>query len=251
MADQAAAPLGVRLPPHVREVVAQVRKEKLTYLTRRALADLGRAVLLAERTGVRGLLIEAGTARGGSAIVMAAAKRPRRELRVYDVFGMIPPPTDKDGGDVHRRYEQIASGKAVGPRSSSYYGYEDDLLGEVTESFRRHGLPPDANHVALIQGTFEHTLVVDRPVAVAHLDGDWYQSTLVCLERIVPRLALGGRVVIDDYDAWSGCRRAVDEYFAQDRGCVLEQHARLHVVRVAPHPPPPSRVSRLLRRVSG
>jgi hypothetical protein len=101
-----------------------------------------------------------------------------------------------------------------------------------------------------VQGRFEDTLVVDRPVAVAHVDGDWYQSTMTCLERIVPRLSMGGRMVVDDYAAWSGCRRAVDEYFTQDRGCVLEQHARLHVVRVAPHPAPPSRLSRLLGRVS-
>jgi asparagine synthase (glutamine-hydrolysing) len=231
-----AAPLGVGLAPQLREVIAQVRAEKLTYLSRDALADLARSVVLAQRSGIRGMLIEAGTARGGSAIVMAAAKRPRRQLRVYDVFGMIPPPTDRDGDDVHRRYATIASGSAVGPGASKYYGYEEDLLGEVTESFRRYQLPVEEHNVALIRGTFEDMLEVDRPVAVAHLDGDWYQSTLTCLERIVPRLSIGGRLVIDDYGAWSGCRTAVDEYFSVDRGCVLEQRSRLHVVRVEPGP---------------
>ena len=149
---EAAEPLRVRLPPRVRDVIADVRAQKLSYLTRPALADLARVVRLADREGIPGVLIEAGTARGGSAIVIAAAKRPRRELRVYDVFGMIPPPTEHDGGDVHRRYATIAAGKAVGPGSSAYYGYEDDLRSEVIASFRRFGLPPEQNNVTLGAG---------------------------------------------------------------------------------------------------
>jgi asparagine synthase (glutamine-hydrolysing) len=38
--------------------------------------------------------------------------------------------------------------------------------------------------------------------------------------------------VLDDYDKWSGCRRAVDEYFAGREGFRLEHRTKLHVVRV-------------------
>jgi asparagine synthase (glutamine-hydrolysing) len=39
-------------------------------------------------------------------------------------------------------------------------------------------------------------------------------------------------LVIDDYDAWSGCRKAVDTFFADKRGDFrFERHARLHIVR--------------------
>ena len=65
----------------------------------------------------------------------------------------------------------------------------------------------------------------------AHLDGDWYESTMVCLERIAPLLAPGGRIVLDDYDAWSGCRNAVDEYFSDTEGFRFERRAKVHVVR--------------------
>jgi asparagine synthase (glutamine-hydrolysing) len=68
-------------------------------------------------------------------------------------------------------------------------------------------------------------------VAFAHLDGDWYESTMVCLERIAPLLIQGGRIVLDDYYAWSGCRTAVDEYFADRPGFRLERRAKVHVVR--------------------
>ena len=45
-------------------------------------------------------------------------------------------------------------------------------------------------------------------------------------------LVPGGRIVLDDYWAWSGCRRAVDEYFTDRPGYVVERRAKVHVVRV-------------------
>lgn len=41
----------------------------------------------------------------------------------------------------------------------------------------------------------------------------------VSLQWIVPKLSIGGAIVIDDYYDWSGCRKAVDEYFAKNRSC--------------------------------
>ncbi len=112
-----------------------------------------------------------------------------------------------------------------------YYGYHQDLLGEVTASFARHGLPIEQNNVSLVPGLFEDVLEIDGPVAVAHIDADWYSSTLTCLDRIAPHLTPGGRIVIDDYYRWSGCRRAVDEYFSDRPGYLVEKRAKVHIVR--------------------
>jgi hypothetical protein len=222
------APAG---PDRVEATIARARAEHLTYLKPVHLRDLADAVRDIEARGLPGLLVEAGTARGGSAIVMAVAKRPERPLKVYDVFGMIPPPTEQDGPDVHERYAAIAGGAARGVGGETYYGYREDLLGEVTESFARLGAPVGEHHVELIEGLFEDTIRLDEPVALAHLDGDWYESTMTCLERIAPLLVPGGRIVLDDYDKWSGCRAAVDEYFAGRPGFRMERRSRLHVVR--------------------
>ena len=54
---------------------------------------------------------------------------------------------------------------------------------------------------------------------------------MTCLERIAPRLATGGLLIIDDYDAWSGCRRAVDEYFAELDLYEFRKLARLQIVK--------------------
>jgi Macrocin-O-methyltransferase (TylF) len=215
------------LPPHVEETIARVRREHLTYRMDENLRELAAMVIDA----VPGTAVEAGTALGGSAIVMAAAKGPERPMKVYDVFGTIPPPGDRDGPDVHERYATIATGDARGVGGGTYYGYRDDLYREVHDSFDRLGLPPGEHNVELIQGLFEDTIVLDEPVAIAHLDGDWYESTMTCLTRIAPLLPPGGRIVLDDYHAWSGCRAAVDEYFAGRDGYRFEHRTRLHVVR--------------------
>lgn len=209
-----------------------MRREHLTYLSPENLGALASVVLEAEQSGRKGLILEAGTALGGAAIVMAAAKTPERPMKVYDVFGTIPPPGENDGVDVHARFERISKGGATGLGGEVYYGYRDDVYGEVTASFTRLGVPVEENNVELVQGLFSETIDLDEPVAFAHLDGDWYESTMTCLERIAPLLTRGGRLVLDDYYAWSGCRTAVDEYFAARPGYRLERRARVHVVRL-------------------
>ena len=222
----------VVLPAAVAETIRRVGEEHLSYLAAADLAMLARLVVSLEQEARPGLVVEAGTARGGSAIVMASAKSSARPMKVYDVFGMIPPPSDKDGEDVHQRYERIRAGRSRGVGGELYYGYRDGLYDEVEESFARCGVEVAAHRVELVRGLFADTIRLQEPVALAHLDGDWYESTMTCLERIAPLLVPGGRIVLDDYYAWSGCKRAVDEYFDDRPGFRLERRAKMHVVRL-------------------
>jgi asparagine synthase (glutamine-hydrolysing) len=212
--------------------VKAVRAESLTYLDESALGDLFELVAGIETKGSSGILIEAGCALGGSAIVIAASKATSRPFYVYDVFGMIPPPSREDGTDVQRRYTEIKNGQSAGIGGKTYYGYQDCLFEKVTENFCRHGFPVETNEIHLIPGLFEDTLHVNDPVIFAHIDGDWYESVKTCLTRIEPNLVAGGVLVIDDYDTWSGCRKAVDEYFENKKDRYSFFHnARLQIVR--------------------
>lgn len=218
--------------PAVHPIVAQVRKQRLTYLPVGALNDLYEAALTADDTGRGGLFLEAGCALGGSAVVLAQAKDPARPLHVHDVFGMIPPPTDQDGADIHERYEKIKSGQAAGIGGDPYYGYETELVDRVRNTFASFGLPVEDNAVTLVEGLFQDTITGDEPVALAHIDGDWYDSVRTCLERIGPRLSPGGVMVIDDYFYWSGARTAVDEFLAANPdGYTTVERTRLHIVK--------------------
>jgi asparagine synthase (glutamine-hydrolysing) len=83
-----------------------------------------------------------------------------------------------------------------------------------------------------VKGLFQDTMHFAEPVALAHVDGDWYESVMTCLTRLDPVLVPGGVMVIDDYDAWSGCRAAVDEFLGtRSNAYERRRRARLQLVR--------------------
>lgn len=214
------------------QMIRRVRAQALTYLDASALADLYRAVERAEAESRVGVLVEAGVALGGSSIIMAAAKKPTRPFYMYDAFEMIPAPSERDGSDAHNRYAEIASGKARGIQGEAYYGYQNNLYEQVRKSLRDAGFPPEEHHIQMVRGFYEDALHVDEPVALAHLDCDWYDSVMVCLRRIAPHLVSGGVLIVDDYEHWSGCRKAVDEYFAgREDEYRFVMASRLHIIR--------------------
>lgn len=222
------------LSPEVSRVLMHVTSRRLTMIEVHNLIEMCEVVGDLRERGVEGSFLETGTAMGGSAILLTAAKEPDRELVVYDVFGLIPPPTEEDGADVHERYATIARGEAQGMAGDEYYGYQEDLLGKVTAAFAAAGYPVGDHHVRLLQGLFEDTLHPDGPVAFAHLDGDWYESTMVSLERVVPHVSVGGVLLIDDYNSWSGCAKAVDEFFADRDDFERVEGGKLRLVRTSP-----------------
>jgi asparagine synthase (glutamine-hydrolysing) len=220
--------------PRIYRTIQAVRGQKLTYLNLEALLELYEAVESIERRGEEGILIEAGVALGGSTIVMASAKSQKRPLLAYDVFSTIPPPSPGDGADAHGRYAVIASGQAEGIGGDTYYGYQDNLLTKVRENFVNFGINPSDHHIIFYPGLFEETLRVSQPVSLAHIDCDWYESVMLCLEQIVPNLISGGILVIDDYEDWSGCKRAVDEYFeGRSHEFSMVMKSKLHIEKLA------------------
>ena len=188
-----------------------VLDENLTYLRPRKLLRIERCLEELNAEGVPGCFVETGVALGGSGIVIAshAGERP---FHGYDVFGMIPPPGPNDPPEVHERYRVIASGESRGIGGEDYYGYRDDLYEQVLAAFARHGLGIDGAARSLHRGLFEDTLRLDEPVAFAHIDCDWYEPVMLCLERLYPLLSVGGYLVADDYFDWEGARRACDEF---------------------------------------
>jgi asparagine synthase (glutamine-hydrolysing) len=207
------SPLGA-LSADKASLIRRIRQRKLTYLSEAKLASLAESCVQIAAGNVPGLMVEAGCALGGSAILMATAKEREREFRIFDVFGVIPPPTENDTEDVHARYEVIASGMARGIGGDAYYGYRPDLYEVVRANLRDFGIDLEKENVQLVPGLIQETMKIDEPVALAHVDVDWYDPVMTSLERIVPRLPVGGIVILDDYNDWGGCRKAVDEYFS-------------------------------------
>ena len=83
-------------------------------------------------------------------------------------------------------------------------------------------------HVGWFQDTLSKEAESIRSIALLRLDGDWYESTKVCLDYLYDKIVDGGFLVIDDYGKWEGCRTAIDEFNAS-----LETPFYLHYVNRA------------------
>ena len=88
-------------------------------------------------------------------------------------------------------------------------------LEQVQENFRRYGLLD--GQVRFLKGYFRDTLP-SAPIgrlAVLRLDGDLYESTIVALDSLYPKLSPGGFVIVDDYKVVPKCKPAVDDFRAE------------------------------------
>jgi asparagine synthase (glutamine-hydrolysing) len=218
---------------HISQIARQVRTRNLTYLSTEKMRTLENALQNVIREGVEGDLLEFGVALGGSAIVIASQLKNGAQFHGYDVFGMIPPPGPCDDIHSHLRYQEIREGRSRGIGDDTYYGYLDDLYDRVCRSFSEFGMPVDGRRIVLHRGEFGATLHEGdvRPIAFAHIDCDWYDSVKMCLDTIAPRLSRGGRVVLDDYNDYGGCRSAVRDFLATHPGCVIETVSPSAVLR--------------------
>jgi O-methyltransferase len=214
-----------RLPPTAREV----RRRHLTYLSNVKFLSLRDAIRQIRREGVPGDFVEYGIALGGSAVYLASEIDGGRRFHGYDVFGMIPAPGEQDDEQSNARYEVIRSGQSKGIAGDIYYGYQDNLFGRVCETFKSFGYPVDGNRIVLHRGLFENTVqfAPGNRVALAHLDCDWYDPVKLCLERTAEALSPGGLMILDDYNDYGGCRKAVDQFLAA--------HPQCELIRTMPH----------------
>ena len=144
-----------------RDLIDAIRRRKLTYLSDEKLVSLLVTCHYIERKCLAGMFIEAGCALGGSSALISRSKDRDRVFRIYDVFGMIPPPTEEDSQDVHDRYATILDGKSAGIGGDEYYGYKENLYETVKENLESVGVQLDQSHGALYKGLLQESMVVD------------------------------------------------------------------------------------------
>ncbi|MBC8091182.1 MAG: class I SAM-dependent methyltransferase [Pseudonocardia sp.] len=174
--------------------------------------DADRLTVLAEEmrglvdAGVQGAVVELGCYRGAMALWMRAVldglDDVEREIHVYDSFRGLPNPGEYDS-------EHLRAGELVASPQ------------DVLAAHELWGRRPPAIH----PGWFQDTLPTGLPdtIAFAYLDGDYYESIRTSLRHCVPRLVVGGVLIIDDYadatvnprawDGLPGVKRACDDYF--------------------------------------
>lgn len=186
---------------HKNSTLLFLQLSDLTMLWPTAFAD---NVMLARRGKlVDGDLVECGTWRGGMSAAMAWAV-PGRHSVLFDSFEGLPDPKPIDG-------------QRAAHWSKEVRGYNNARAEEswAVEAMKR----VNQTDVEFVKGWFEDTVPIwakqQRPIAVLRLDGDWYESTMVCLEHLWPLVTPGGMVIIDDYYAWDGCTLALHDYLSR------------------------------------
>lgn len=173
---------------------------------------------------IPGGFVECGVWKGGSSAIMALAIQnsgQERYLHLFDSFEGLPEPTEKDG--------ESAITYSGGRKDGNLATINQCRAGldGVRHLIRDEIKMPDAM-VHFHVGWFQNTVPTDAeklgPIALLRLDGDWYDSTMICLEHLYPLLSPGGIIVMDDYFAWEGCRKATDEYRAKHQiNCPIEK----------------------------
>ena len=78
-------------------------------------------------------------------------------------------------------------------------------------------IAPQNENITFYQGYFPETIPAgfeNRKFAFVHLDADLYEPTLAGLEYFYPRMNPGGFILVHDYNAWIGARKAVNRFLA-------------------------------------
>jgi O-methyltransferase len=185
-----------------------------------ALANLSAIVCYLEEGQVSGAFVETGVCQGGSSALMAISSlkwgKSRRHLHLFDSFEGLPMPIkEKDYCDWMERDWRIKEKDCDGQLVSSGALIATKANAEeVLFSIAQYPRELATFHVGWFQNTVPPAAASIGPIALLRLDGDLYESTLVCLRHLYPLVIRGGFIIIDDWGL-KGCRTACEEYFKE------------------------------------
>jgi O-methyltransferase len=155
---------------------------------------------------VRGCVVECGVWRGGMSAGIGKIVGTDREYFLFDSFEGLPPAKGIDG-EAALQWQQ--------DRESPHY---HDNCAAPPEFAHQAMTIAGISSYTLVKGWFDATLpgfVPPAPIALLRLDGDWYDSTMICLEVLFDQVASGGIILLDDYYTWDGCSRALHDFLSR------------------------------------
>jgi hypothetical protein len=165
---------------------------------------------------INGDLVECGVWKGGCVAIMAYVQKKHKSYKkiwMFDSFEGLPEPTEEDGENAKIYAKNKNKGnlrsikKCVGP------------LEDVKAIFKKLDL--NWSQAVVKRGWFQETLPNAnkelKEISLLRLDGDWYESTKICLDQLYTKVSKGGYIIIDDYYHWEGARKAIDEFLQKQK----------------------------------
>ena len=162
--------------------------------------------LLKQLDHIDGRIVECGVGPGRSIFafsIISQSVTRSREIWGFDTFEGIPPPTIEDGKSNQHKA-----------------GWWNHPQRQVVELLQFNGIDPTfiSKNITFIPGGFDESLPKydGAPIALLHLDVDFYESYKIALESLYDYVAPGGIVAFDEYRnaTWPGATQAIDEFFA-------------------------------------
>lgn len=162
--------------------------------------------LLRQIRGIEGRIVECGVGPGRSIfafLLISQSLGHAREIWGFDTFRGLPPSTAEDGKD--------------NTRKTGWFSFSQ---GQVAELLQYNGIHQSciSENIRLFQGTFSESLpnYDGGPIALLHIDVDFYESYKTALELLWDFVAAGGIAAFDEYRSptWPGATQAIDEFFA-------------------------------------
>ncbi len=168
------------------------------------------------RAGLTGAVVECGVWKGGNLVIAGQMRKrlgDRREIWGFDTFTGMSAPSEHDHKfgddfDVAEKAKRLTNGDIT-----------DWCYAPIEEVQNAWNAQVGNAQLRLVKGKVEDTLQIaenlPEAISVLRLDTDFYESTKAELEILYPRLQSGGVLIIDDYGAWEGARKATAEYFGE------------------------------------
>jgi len=183
--------------------------------------SLIKAVEFVTNNSVKGDFVECGVWKGGNLILfqrMINKLKIKKKIYAYDTFEGMTKPSKADVmllGEKESAKNIIEKIKKKKKNPKENIVLAECSIEDVKGNFKKN--TPENNNLVCIKGPVEKTLKIKKnlpkKISILRLDTDWYKSTKVELEVLFPLLQKNGILIIDDYGAWNGSKKATDNYF--------------------------------------
>lgn len=158
---------------------------------------------------VRGEIVEFGIFKGNSFFRWIKFRdlleqTGSRKVIGFDIFGDFP----EAGFEEDKQKRDAFVAETNGGKSIS--------LEEINELLTKQGLN---KNVEIVKGDILKTLdeyLAANPhlkISLLHIDVDLYEPTKHVLEKLYDKVTKGGIIIFDDYGAFAGTNKAVDDFF--------------------------------------
>lgn len=156
---------------------------------------------------ITGDYVECGIWRGGMSAAIAEILPSSKAVHLFDSFEGLPEAKEIDGKEAVQWQQDV--------NSPFYY---DNCSAEEKFAIKAMAMANCTNYKTY-RGWFNETLngFTGEQIGILRLDGDWYESIMVCLQQLYPKVVSGGIVLLDDYYYWDGCAKAVHDYLSQSK----------------------------------